>query len=489
MSTADLSLVTGTLRRLLATNIERLAGGAASAVTVTCGYPDAIGSATRTVNLHLYHIAEDQFRRNLPGPGTDRNNVATTPLALSLFYIMTVHHTAADMTMAWQVEQQLLGYALKTLHDYPTISDDTQMSTSTGATMPVLLEDLRNAGNMIDVVLRPLAPEDSVTYWSAEQDQPVRPSAFYEVRTVLMDPEEARSNAGLVYAVGQSVVPRIDLALGSSRSEIVFDRPASIAASLPGSIPVSPARPALDRPAADAMFPDNAAFTIAGTGLAGGLARRLMVRTPRWRALGVPNGEIAVAPGAAAAGVWGLAVQPGQLTVTIDKALAYVDAAGAAAEAPVFPGHYSAALEVVVAHQPSGDASREVVQRSNDVVFTITPRILGADAPVTIAGTPGAPAPADQDRQRITIHVAPGVPLDYRAGHPAEELDVRLTVDGIAYRRVAAFAAVPAANDGSFAVAPNALTFQPLFDSAAPGLHAVRLSVEGADAQPFWIEL
>ena len=90
----------------------------------------------------------------------------------------------------------------------------------------------------------PLPPEDSVTYWSAEQDQPVRPSAFYEVRTVLMDPEEARSNAGLVYAVGQSVVPRIDLALGSSRSEIVFDRPASIAASLPGSIPVSPARPA-----------------------------------------------------------------------------------------------------------------------------------------------------------------------------------------------------------------------------------------------------
>lgn len=488
MSTADLSLVTGTLRRLLATNIERLAGGGPNVVTVTCGYPDAIAQASRTVNLHLYHIAEDQFRRNLPGPGSDRNNVATTPLALSLFYIMTVHHTAADMTLAWQVEQQLLGYALKTLHDFPTIGDDTQMSTSAGALLPVLLEDLRHAGNTIDVVLRPLTPEDSVTYWSAEQEQPVRASAFYEVRTVLMDPEEPHSNPGLVFSVGQSVVPRLDLALSSSSSEIAFDRPAAIAASLPGSIAVSPARPALDRPAADPLFPDNAVFTISGTGLTGGLSRRLVVRTGRWRGLGVPNGEIAVAPGAAQAGTWGLAVQPDRLTVTVDRLLDYVDVTGAAAQAPVFPGHYSAALEVVVAMRPQGDQTREVTQRSNEVVFTVAPRILGADAPVVIPGDPQAASPADEDRDRITLHVAPGTPLDFGAGNPIDELDVRLTIDGIAYRRIAAFDAVPAANDGTFTVAANALTLQPVFDTAAAGLHSVRLTVEGADAQPFWIE-
>jgi hypothetical protein len=33
------------------------------------------------------------------------------------------------------------------------------------------------------------------------------------------------------------------------------------------------------------------------------------------------------------------------------------------------------------------------------------------------------------------------------------------------------------------------LVLQPLFNPLVPGFHAVRLIVNGAEAQPFWIEI
>lgn len=487
MSTGNLALVSGTLRRLLLLNMERLAGITAQPVEVTCGYPEAQSSASRTVNLHLYHVAEDQFRRNVPGPGTDRENVSTTPLALSLYYIMTAHHTASE-SMGWETEQQIMGYALKTLHDFPSITDRTRLLTAGGAVVPAFLEGLRDAGNIIDVILRPLTPEDAVTYWSAEQEQPVRLSAHYEVRTVLMDPEESRQSPGIVLTVGQNVAARVDLALGATSSNLAFDRPAAIATSVPGSIFLSPARPALDTPPIDPLYPDNAKFRITGTGLAGGLQRRLVVRSDRWRSQGIPFGEIAIPTGPAQADKWGVEVRSDRVDVEIGDQLAYVDQAGNPATVTVLPGHYAAAIEIVTGYRPAGAAMREVTQRSNEAVFTITPRIQRTNAPVVIPGVPGAPSPGDEDRTRITILISPHIQLDAGTS-PIDQLDIRLIVDGATYERVEVFQPVPALNDGLFTVAASSITFQPFFDTAVPGVHSVRLAVEGADAQPFWIEV
>ncbi|MFI0848339.1 DUF4255 domain-containing protein [Mesorhizobium sp. IMUNJ 23232] len=486
MSTSDLALVSATLRRLLTINIARLAGAAALPIEVTCGYPEAQAAANRTVNLHLYHIAEDQFRRNLPGPGSDRENVSTTPLALSLFYILTAHHSAAE-ALAWQTEQQIMGYALKTLHDFPSLNDDTSLLTVQGTPVPAFLEAFRDTGNIVDIILRPLTPEDAINYWAAEQEQPVRLSAHYEVRTILMDPEVSRSSPGIVYSVGQSVIPRSELALTGSTSELNFARPAAIANGLPPTITVSPARPALDTPAVDPLFPGNARFRLLGSGLASGVQRQLMVRSERWRAAGVPFGEIALAPGPLQATRWGVSFEPDGIDVEIGPKLGYRDAAGNPATVDVLPGHYSAAVELVTDYRPSGGAMRAVTQRSNEVMFTVAPRLHRADPPVVIPGLPAQPPPANESRQRITLRISPNIQLDAGTPGKIDQLDIRLIVDGAAYERRDAFDIVPALNDGCFTVAASSVTFQPFFDAALPALHVVRLVVEGVDAQPFWI--
>jgi hypothetical protein len=42
---------------------------------------------------------------------------------------------------------------------------------------------------------------------------------------------------------------------------------------------------------------------------------------------------------------------------------------------------------------------------------------------------------------------------------------------------------------GQFAVLPNAVVIGARFNVTTAGLHALRLSIEGVDAQPYWIEI
>ena len=59
-------------------------------------------------------------------------------------------------------------------------------------------------------------------------------------------------------------------------------------------------------------------------------------------------------------------------------------------------------------------------------------------------------------------------------------------MDGIGYDLVTAFAA---GGLGDFTIAAHALTYRPLADANTSGLHTIRLIVEGADSQPFWLEI
>src|ERR1051325_6858108 len=101
MPLADLSLVTSSLRTLMDLNIRRLMGGVPpGAISITTLPPEKVGAAVNTLNLHLYHIAEDRYYKNMPGRGNDARNIARAPMALALFYIIKAaqqkenrHHT------------------------------------------------------------------------------------------------------------------------------------------------------------------------------------------------------------------------------------------------------------------------------------------------------------------------------------------------------------------------------------------------------------
>lgn len=476
MPTSDLSLVSTSLQTLLKANISRLAGSGAPAVLVSLGYPEDQANADRTINLHLYHVMEDQFNRNLPGPGADANGTATTPMSLSLFYLMTAHHKTGS-TRA-ETEQQIMGHALKTMHDFASLGPDSSVMDSGGLATKILANGLNDKTARLEIVLRPLTPEDALAYWATEQQQAVRLGAYYEVRLVQLEPEPVKTQAGIVLKVGQWVGLKTDAAVTASRSAMRFARTAVLGASLPELMELSPARPFLDHPAIDAPnFPNTNHFWLEGMGLAGGVRRRVVIRHDSWAARGVPGGEIALGE-AVQAGVladpWGVAFQDQRVDVRLASQIGYVDAEGAAQTLDILPGTYRARVDIVVGDQAVGTGTRELVRRSNEVLFQIAPRLNVADPPVLIAGPP--------DRHRITLRISPRFSL------ATPGLEIILSIDGEIYERVTAFDPVPEKNDGMFRVTATTLVVQPRFDVTEKAIHPVRLSVDGVDAQPFWLE-
>src|SRR6266550_1539652 len=112
MPLADLSLVTSSLRTLMDLNMRRLMGGVPpGAISISTLPPEKVGAAQNTLNLHLYHIAEDRYYKNMPGPGNDARNIARAPMALALFYILTAHHEQNPDIDAL-TQQRLMGLAL-----------------------------------------------------------------------------------------------------------------------------------------------------------------------------------------------------------------------------------------------------------------------------------------------------------------------------------------------------------------------------------------
>ena len=461
MPTADLSLVSRSLQHLLEKNIHRLGSPGAH---VTLGYPDDRAGAQNTVNLHLYHVAEDQFNRNVPGPGNDRNNVATTPMSLSLFYLMTAHDNV-DATKA-TTEQQIMGYALKTLHDFAIIDRNTKVVDQNNAATSVLQQGIDDGSTTLEVILRPLTPEDALAFWASEQQQPVRLSAYYEVRLVQLAPEPAETFPYPVLTIGEWVGPKMDPLISASRSAIRFAHPASMNVTLPDAIEISPARAFLDVP--PVSFADTNHFWLLGSGLASGIRRQLVLSNPEWRSRGVPGAEIKIDEAIQPAPPTTVQFQDGRVDIRLSPHLGYVAADGTNKTLALFPGTHRARVEIILADSTNGPAPHQVVRRSNEVLFQVAPRI----DTITQSGPPA--------NRRYVLKISPCFDL------ADPDLEVILIVEGDSYTAIAG----PVGNltDETMIIASDRITFKVPFPVNATGVHPVRLSVNGVDAQPFWIE-
>src|SRR5262245_59587928 len=113
MPVIKLEDVTSSLAKLLRENINQSYN---ANVTVAPQSPDQVPGGNSTLVLHLYHVAPNPHLRNLPG--RDRTDARTTPLALTLFYILTVPGKAGTEADAY-AQQNFFGYALRTFHEYP----------------------------------------------------------------------------------------------------------------------------------------------------------------------------------------------------------------------------------------------------------------------------------------------------------------------------------------------------------------------------------
>lgn len=458
MPWSDLSAVTAALTRLIERNIDFVLSPGLN-VNVVATPPDQLGTTvSNTISLYLYHVRESAEAQNRLGPGSDVPNVATAPMGLDLFYVLTAHQRT-NATFDAVVEQRLMGYALKTLHDVPVVTDNTMI-----AGQQIIAGTERGRGNRLNLELRKLEPDQSFAIWTTGERQFTRLAAYYQVGLVLLEPEPARRIPGTVLSVGTFVTPMGTVTLTGTKGDMSFALPA-ISGGGTQTIHAEPARPAVL-----ALPNANAQFSILGDNVATGVGRRLVLRNARWARLTPPLDRVALDPALNAANGWTVDVRPDRIDVTVGSSLTFVPAGGGPNQTiTVFPGTYAVRLDTVRAEQVIAGQLRTQSSTSNEIAFAVTPRITGHVLNVP-AGT-------------IRIDLDPAFPADI-APPLGPELEIQVVIDGQVYQRVTP--APPAA--GQFFVQPNSVLVAASFNLATSALHSVRLSVEGADAQPYWIE-
>jgi hypothetical protein len=185
--------VSRTLRTLLLDRME------AAKPTVTIAPPDlAVTSVSgRRVNLFLYQISENGYLKNqeIPGQGNP-GAYGHPPLCLELYYLMTVlDPEESEITQDSDgMAQELLGDAMRVLHDHAIVSEDLRITRAgmAGVGDPILDSSLRGEFERIKITFQPVSLEDLSKIWTALPKVSFRRSVAYQVSVVQIESRRTR---------------------------------------------------------------------------------------------------------------------------------------------------------------------------------------------------------------------------------------------------------------------------------------------------------
>jgi hypothetical protein len=351
MALLDLSLVTKALVELLKAHISNSPAwpfATWNAPKVTGQPPDKLTAGS--LGVYLYHAMEEAHLKNQPSIGRDQPPVRFTPMGLSLYYQITAVGIGDDETTTAQ-EQIYIGGALKALHDYPIIDDETTVLARTAPppAAPVPVNVLQKAGldgegNRFRITMQPVPYEQATTFWNAASLAP-RLAIYYQVSVILLEQEKPSILAGRVFRYGvQSFAndaPRLD----SSQSVVTV--------AAPGFPPQQ-----LTAQPAEVPFGGRVAFN--GSSLTGD-ATRLFIQQARW--------PVPVQVDAS----WGVSATDDQVTATVQPFTG---------STPVAPGLYSAQVRVTRRRLMPDGTTRDFDIASNNTPFSIAARL---DPPTFVA--------------------------------------------------------------------------------------------------------
>jgi hypothetical protein len=448
----NLNEVTEAIARLVEQVVERLLGG--TNVTVSTIPPEKAEDAGDTrLNVYLYHVAQDMDGGNdlVRGGPVGAVPVANRPLAIKLFYVLTAHAMAGTEEDS-SGQQTLMGWAMKALHDNPVI--DSALTIGTVQIFPTI-------GNQrLQVVLRPVTPEEAISFWATDQVRTTRLSAYYEVKTVLLPPDLPSTTPGVTSQVLLSVLPRGRPTLRTTRSVVRFALPAHL-----GGATLAPQR----TPAVVALkaIPDtDSVLSAAGQGLGDGRDAAVVLRGDSTSGLGLP-GDAAVLR-AADNPDWGIVVSETEVRLSVRSTAQAATATGVVA-VNVLPGSHTLAVRRSIETRSEDGYTDGVDVESNRQPFAIAPYV----ASVALD---------------LNDHVVVTVDAAYDAAAPAAV--PQLSIGGDVYRLAPALTGTPADTGRFIVVAASHYEAVPLFDPTLLGrTYPVRVSVNGADSQPFWLEV
>ena len=434
MAVFDLSDVTQTLIWIIETGIQALEGWPPAVTSSGSPLPpDRLVDGGTDLGLYLYHLAEDAHYKN---PSPDGAGPANRPVALNLYYQLTaqVGNQAADAFRA----QQLMGAAVRVLHDFPLIVDSTTLVDNLGVEHNVLSQrGLQGRGNRIRVTLRPVPVDDAVDYWTAG-DAPLRLAAYYQASVILLESEPPPTVAPRVLTYGSSVFATGAPMLTGSRAvlPIVVGRDATAS-----QVSVQPAQVSIGE-----------RFELIGTTL-GGTGTTLRLRDER-------------GPRTVDGSSWAVVAAAERVFATPTEALG---------DADLLPGTWSASV-VVTKTIGSSRSPRTVTHSSNETPIMIVPRLdtVSPSGPTLGSAAPGAAVtwtgwlfqhadiPTDDNDSRA-VHVI------------VDQAALLLDTNGVL-------------DPGEFTVTdPRTLDVRLPSDLVPGSVVAVRVGVRGAWSSPQWL--
>lgn len=472
MALTDLSQTTEALQQLLVLNINgQIDPGLTPSATVNTLPPERVAGGANVLNLYCYHVNEDPHTKVRPRQGTGRA-IATSPMSLVLHYILTAH-TLSGTDFDALGEQRLLGYAMKTFHDYPVIDDTTRVGIDL-----VLPLSLQGAANRFEITMVQMTAVEALNFWANEDQVAAKPSAYYEVRPVELAPERPTQVPGIVLSLGAFVVNLDNPTIAATEGEVPYTLPAALGAAMVTSR-VSPAQVG---PVPPPATPATNILRLKGAALSKGVRQHLNLTNLHWSILIPELPRLAVDLGANGPLGWSATVETDTVTLTVGETLSVTRADGSTVVLVLYPGTYVASWEVEETfEQPDGP--RFVGQRSNDAAFSVNPRITG------IARNPATGV--------VTLTF--GGSWNVNGGYPSAAnpvtdpaLDILLSVDGLSYRLPPPPEPPdpqPPLQPGEFEpTGQHEITYVPLPAADTAGLHAIRVVINGADGQPFWLE-
>lgn len=192
--------VSQTLRTLLSNGMDlppAVSPAPSRPLPVSIGIPpsDELLDNDPLLNLFLYRVTENPSLKNQEIPGRGQpGSYGSPPLSLVLHYLVTTYgstdgSTTTGTTTDERAAQQLLGSAMRLLHDNAVITEGSRVGA-----VEVLDPTLRGEYEKVKLTLEPLSLEDVSKVWTA-LNRPYRLSVAYQASVVQIESRKQRRYA------------------------------------------------------------------------------------------------------------------------------------------------------------------------------------------------------------------------------------------------------------------------------------------------------